>query len=278
MQAHFDLAIRIQAFGIYDGRSNCLRCGAGRSDLHMALAWSVAALAIDSLREGIVEGHLRARRALLRFGNLRISVVTEDALVVHGAHRSRIVRLIVARRHVPIAALFRVPTERQDLERVPAGKVKIRSRMVAGTDHVIHGLLVDVGFFSAGPRLPAPLISLSAAFDHGEVTVRGFVKELLSGREILDGVFRAGASEGPAHARFRILGRDFTVAVRAKRGIDVGVGSGRSFVRRGLQVHPRHRRAARDGCRRNRQASLQKALDSAPPLPALRMCVIKPTY
>ena len=78
----------------------------------------MASLAIDFLGKGVEKGHFRATGVFERLGNLGISTVAEYALIVHGPHRARKVRLIVPRAHIPIAAFFRIPTQWQDLERV----------------------------------------------------------------------------------------------------------------------------------------------------------------
>src|ERR1017187_6124640 len=111
--------------------------------------------------------------------NPGIGVVAEHALVPDQARSPRKIRPVVTRVHSPGTALFGVPSKRQLLQGVPVRQVKKGSRMIARTDDEIHLLLVDVGFLAIESDLPAALIILTAALDHGKVAVgRGVIERL----------------------------------------------------------------------------------------------------
>ena len=52
--------------------------------------------------------------------------------------------------------------------------------MISRADDEISLFFVDVGLFPVESDLPAPLVELAIARDHGEVAVRGFVMKRLS--------------------------------------------------------------------------------------------------
>ena len=151
-------------------------------------------------------------------GIFGISVVAEHALVVHGANRARKVRLIVPWAHVPIAALFGIPAQGQDLKRAAACEMKIGERMISRADDEIDLFLVDIGLFAVESDLPAPLIVLAVARDHGEVTVRCLVMEWLSE---FGNMFRPHSCERPSHARFPVSRREICMAARANGRVHI---------------------------------------------------------
>src|SRR5581483_11345881 len=119
-----------KALRVDDGGPDLLHIAARRRECHMPLSGPMASLAIDALRNRLGERHFAALDMLELLRNLRIGVVTEHALVVHRAHRPWIVRLIVTWAHIPRAAPFRVPAQRQLLKRAAAGEVQIRLGMI----------------------------------------------------------------------------------------------------------------------------------------------------
>src|ERR1035441_1602335 len=137
----------------------------------MSLSGPVASLAIDPLGQGRKIGHL-GNIPMLTGGNPGISVVAEHALVVDRTHRSLVVRAIITRVHRPVAALLRIPAERQLLQCVVVSQVQVRPGVVAGTKYVVHALLVHVGFLAVESCLPTALKPRTAPLDHLEETVR----------------------------------------------------------------------------------------------------------
>ena len=136
----------------------------------------MAPLAIDALRQR--SGISRLGPGFpLRCGNSRIGVVAGHALVVDRARGPLVIQPVVARIHRPVAALFRIPAQRQLLERVPRGQVQKGPRMIAGAEHVIDLLLFDVGVPAVEPDLPSPLIEFAAPLEGFEVGVRCLMEE-----------------------------------------------------------------------------------------------------
>jgi hypothetical protein len=125
LHTYLDLPIGRQTLRVENSRPNLLRRRARGSEGDVPLPRPVTSLAIDAFGNGIEKGHLCAAGMFERPGNPGISVVAEHALVVHGANRARKVRLIVPWAHVPIAALFGIPAQRQDLQGSAACEMKI---------------------------------------------------------------------------------------------------------------------------------------------------------
>src|SRR6202012_2102313 len=86
--------------------------------------------------------------------------------------RAWVLLAIEARRHRPVPALFRIPAERQFLKSPAFREVQIAPAMIAGADHIIDSLLVDVRLLAIETLLPAPLIILAVTLDHFEICVR----------------------------------------------------------------------------------------------------------
>src|ERR1051326_6952228 len=190
LQTDLYLPLRRQTRGIHDRRANFVRTRAWPAgSFDVALTRTMTPLAVDALRY---------RRIILRFGarllmawrNSRIAVVTEHAFVVDDAGRALILRAVVARIHGPIAALFRIPAERQLLQRMAACQMQVRPRVISRTQHEIDLLLLDVGFLAVKSDLPAALIIFATAADHREVTLRRFVIERVACLEIFHGILR----------------------------------------------------------------------------------------
>src|SRR6185437_16834370 len=98
-----------------------------------------------------------------------------NALVVDGALGAGIIATIEAGQHVPGAAVFGIPAERELLQSAARRHVEIGAAMVAGAENVVSGFLFDVGFFAVVIELPAALESLAIVLDHGVIRVRRFV-------------------------------------------------------------------------------------------------------
>ena len=85
LEANLDLAIRIQARGVYNSRPHGLRGIALGGFVNMALSRPVAPLAVDSFRQRL-QVRCLGRVPMLTLRNLRISVVAKHALVKDRAH------------------------------------------------------------------------------------------------------------------------------------------------------------------------------------------------
>src|ERR1043166_4721909 len=159
LHADFELTSRSEAFRVDD------RGLAGGRDVRGAGA--VAALAIDALGQ---------RREIARLGalftirgrDLRIGVVAAHALVRDGTRGAGIIGAVVTGIRRPGSAVFGVPAERQLLKCSARGEVQVSSRMIAGAEHEIGGLLFDVGGVAIEADLPASLIDASVALDRRE--------------------------------------------------------------------------------------------------------------
>src|SRR5215471_14336634 len=225
LHAHLHLPLCRKPLRIHDRRSNLLRRRSPfRRQFDVPLPRPMTSLTIDAFRERLEESHLRARRMFQRFGDLRISVVTEDAFVMHRADGAGIIGLIVARTHLPIASLFRIPAQRKNLKRAARREMKISPRMIARAYNKIDRFFVDIRLFSIETNLPAPLIIFAPARDRGEIAVRSLVMESLAWRNRR---LRPHPRKRPSHAGFAETGRFLAVAVRADGRINVGIGDGR---------------------------------------------------
>src|SRR5580700_3920699 len=179
-ETYFKLSLGRQALRIDNSRAHLLSCFSGGSEGDVPLPWPMTSLAIDAFGKRIEKVHFRASGVFKRVRNFGIGVVTEHALVVHGADRAGKVRLIVPRAHIPIAAFFGIPAHRQNLKCAVRGAMQISERMVSRADDEIDLFLVDIRLFAIEPDLPTPLMITAVARDHGEVTVRCLVMEWLS--------------------------------------------------------------------------------------------------
>jgi hypothetical protein len=99
--------------------------------------------------------------------------------------------------------------------------------MVTGSHNVMNLLLDDICFLAVVTDLMAALKELPIALEHRVMAVRCAVVEGIAGCEVLDGVFRAGDVEGPAHAGEAVGFGDIVVARRASRGVDVASAGSR---------------------------------------------------
>src|SRR5207245_9319328 len=73
------------------------------------------------------------------------------------------------------------------------GSMQIGGRMIARADHIIDGLLDDVGLLPVEPELMPPLVRLPVALRHRVVAAGGLMIEAVAGVIVLDCVFRASA-------------------------------------------------------------------------------------
>ncbi len=186
----------------------------------------MAALAIDAVGERQLVNRF-GPRLFVSLGNLRISVVAEEALVVHGALGAGVIAAVEAREHVPASVIFRIPAERKLLQASARSQMEVGTAMVAGAENVVGGFFFDVGLVAFVIELPAALISFAIALNHGEVAVRGRVIKGL-GWGGIGGVVGGDFSEGAAHARLRKIGGDIGVAGGAEGRVRVAVeGFGR---------------------------------------------------
>src|SRR5579864_6790410 len=101
LEANFHLAFRAQPGRVNDRRADHLLRSSLRRSVDVLLSGPVAALAVDALRQRRHIGSL-GYVLVLALRDLWIAVVAEHALVINGAHRTRVVRTIVARIHRPV--------------------------------------------------------------------------------------------------------------------------------------------------------------------------------
>src|SRR5215471_1822784 len=119
LQAHLHLPLGTEPRRIDYCAADLLARGAGCSrDGDMARARSVASLAIDPLRERNHVSRLGPGFTLAG-GDARVRVMAEHAFVMDRARRSLIIQAVITGIHRPVAALFRIPAERQLLQRIP---------------------------------------------------------------------------------------------------------------------------------------------------------------
>src|SRR3954468_6416541 len=102
----------------------------------MTAARAVTPLAIDAFGKRACVSRF-GERLLVTGGDLWIGVVAEHAIVRDGAAEAIVVRTVVTGIHRPVAALLRVPAQRQFEQRVRAGPVEIRPRVVPGAHDVV---------------------------------------------------------------------------------------------------------------------------------------------
>src|SRR5947209_20599975 len=130
----------------------------------------MAALAVDAFGKVAAKNGLGARRVVPGW-NLRVSIVAKNALVGHEPPRDRMPR-IESGAHRPVAALFRVPAERQLDECSASSALEIGTGVVTRTKDVVDPGLLDVSFFPAETDLPAPLVISAVANNHRVMRVR----------------------------------------------------------------------------------------------------------
>src|SRR5580693_6202478 len=95
-----------------------------------------------------------------------VAVMAEDAIVGDGALAIDMVRRIVTGGHPPIAALFRIPGDRQ-LQQTSVGRtMQISARMNARAEEVVDLRLLDIGALAFVTDLVAELKVIGAAPDH----------------------------------------------------------------------------------------------------------------
>src|SRR5436309_11514455 len=98
----------------------------------MLPARPVTPLAVNPSRERI-QVHWLGKRLFLPFGNLWIAVMAKHAIVGDFAAKPLMVRPIIARVHRPMAALVRIPAQRQFNEGVARRPVQESPRVIAGS-------------------------------------------------------------------------------------------------------------------------------------------------
>src|SRR5580658_7499500 len=182
----------------------------------MLRAGSMAPLAIDPFRQRSRVDGLR-ERLVMSLRDLRISVVTEHAIVAYWATEAVMVGTVVARIHRPVASFFRVPTERQLGQRTAGGPMQVRARMVAGSHDEVDLLFHHIHRFAREIHLVAALIVFAIAPEHGEITVRWLV---------VIGAFyhvhrRRQERKRSRHARLAVSFRYLAMAAGANPGRDI---------------------------------------------------------
>src|SRR5258707_15154992 len=114
----------------------------------MLLPRPVTALAIDAFGQW---QQIPGLGALLAVGrrDLRVGVVARHALVGDGSGGTGMVRPIIPRIGRPGASVFRIPSERQLLQRAAAGQAQIGARMITRPQHEIALLLLAARWIAA---------------------------------------------------------------------------------------------------------------------------------
>ncbi len=222
LQAHFHLPVGTKSSRIDDGGANLVARGAGStSQCHVACSGPMTPLAIDAFRKRSTISRLRPALAL-RCRNARVGVVAEHALVVDRTRRALVIQPVIAWVHRPVTAVFRVPSERQLLERIARRQVQKGARVVARAEDIIDLLLFDVGVSAVKPDLPSPLIEFPGTFDGFEIRVRCLM-EVRSALHGLRQILRHRTIERPGHSSLRERGGDALVATRANGRVDITV-------------------------------------------------------
>src|SRR5262249_31327305 len=155
-------------------------------------AGSVTPLAVDPFRNSAPQKKLAAARGF----DLRIGIVTEEALLVDPAPEVEMIRPVVAWIHRPMSTVLYVPGDRSLFELAIGSLVQVRSRVIARAEHEIDLLFENVDLPTIGPDLMPALKITAVALVHGEALVRGLViiacvNRVLAGRR---------TAEGPSHA------------------------------------------------------------------------------
>src|SRR5260370_15942423 len=107
--------------------------------------------------------------------DLRISVVTEHAIVSYGTAEAVMIGTVVARVHRPVASFFGVPPEWHFDQRAAAGPMQVRACVISGSHDVVDLLLHHIDWLAREVDLVAALVVFAIAPEHGEVAVRWLV-------------------------------------------------------------------------------------------------------
>src|SRR5260370_5001408 len=130
LHAEIHAQLRTEPGGIDDTGANLLAAGAGGlSGTNVIAAGAMAALAVDAGRKVAAKDGLAAR-SLVPGWNTRVSVMAKKAFIGNQPPGDR-VRRIKPGAHRPVAALFRIPAERELDECSARGAMQIRAGMVA---------------------------------------------------------------------------------------------------------------------------------------------------
>lgn len=100
--------------------------------------------------------------------------------------------------------------------------MQIRSRVIAGADHVVDLHFFRIGFFAVETDLPATLVKSAVACTHRVVRIGARMQKLIAIRIVLNRIRCGGPVKGAAHAGVAVGGRD----LRVTRGANYGIGSG----------------------------------------------------
>src|SRR4051812_30378170 len=162
------LPIGVEALRIDDGIADGGSRGSRDGELCMLRSVAVATLAVNAFRQGgRIDG--ARERLLMPSGNLRVGVVAEHALVGDGPAEALVAGAIVARIHGPVAAVLRVPAERQLDDRTFRRAIHIGAGVVARAHDVVDALLHYVDLRACGVELVTALKDLAVADRHREV-------------------------------------------------------------------------------------------------------------
>ena len=107
--------------------------------------------------------------------------------------------------HGPLAAIFRIPGERQFDQRAASGPMQVGSDVVARTHYIVDAGFLDFGFLAGESDAPAPLIVSATTFLDRIPGSGRLVKEA----NRLDG---RGLGERARHARLGKARSDFRMA------------------------------------------------------------------
>jgi hypothetical protein len=170
LQANVHLALSVELARIYYGIADLRKIAARLDRFDMIATRAVASLAVNAFRDAPRKTRFAADPVGPRC-DFRIPGVAEHALVQDLATEAGVVGSVVAWIHRPIAALFRVPGQRQLEDPAFWRPMQIRSRMVARPHHQINLFFDHVCFTTVETDLVAPLVILAAFFVDCEVLV-----------------------------------------------------------------------------------------------------------
>ena len=99
----------------------------------------------------------------------------EHAVVGDGAAEAIMIGPVITRIHGQVAAVFRVPAEREFHQGVGCRAGEVSTGVVTGSENVVNRLFDDVDLFAGRVQLVAALVIPAIAPEHGEVAVGGLV-------------------------------------------------------------------------------------------------------